>query len=38
MTDWYGYSWELAGQPAEFHVDLSYAEAFDTLGDFITLL
>lgn len=38
MSDWYSYRWELAGQPAEFHVDQSYAEAFDTLGDFTTLL
>lgn len=38
MSDWYSYSWELGGQPAEFHVDLSYAESFDTLGDFVTLL
>ncbi|MEG1884393.1 MAG: DUF695 domain-containing protein, partial [Clostridia bacterium] len=38
MSNWYCYDWELGGQPAQFHVDLSYMEAFDTLGDFSTLL
>ncbi len=37
-NSWYRYDWELAGQPAEFHVDLRYVEEFDTLGDFTTLL
>lgn len=38
MSDWYFYDWELNGAPARFHVDLSYLEAFDSLGDFTTLL
>ena len=38
MSNWYGYSWELAGASAEFHVDLSFVEEFDALGDFTTLL
>ena len=38
MSDWYSYNWELAGQPAAFHVDLSFVDAFDALGDFTTLL
>lgn len=38
MSEWYSYDWELSGQPAQFHVDLSYVTEFDTLGDFITLL
>lgn len=38
MTDWYVYDWELQGLPAQFHVDLSYMEQFDALGDFTTLL
>ncbi len=32
------YDWELDGQRAEFSVDLSYAEQFDMMGDFTTLL
>ncbi len=38
MSNWYAYEWELQGHPAEFHVDLSYCEEFDALGDFVTLL
>lgn len=38
MAEWYSYDWELSGQPAAFHVDLSYVAEFDTLGDFTTLL
>ena len=38
MSDWLSYDWELGGLPARFHVDMSYMEAFDTLGDFTTLL
>lgn len=38
MNDWYVYNWELQGLPAQFHVDLSYVEQFDALGDFTTLL
>lgn len=38
MRDWYVYNWDLQGMPAEFHVDLTYVEEFDTLGDFTTLL
>ena len=38
MSNWFAYDWELGGQPAEFHVDLSYVDSFDTLGDFTTLL
>ena len=38
MSDWYIYDWELQGLPARFHVDLSYMEQFDALGDFTTLL
>ncbi len=38
MSEWYSYDWELFGQPAQFHVDLSYVAEFDMLGDFTTLL
>lgn len=38
MSEWYAYDWELQGLPAKFRVDLSYAEEFDALGDFTTLL
>ncbi len=38
MSDWYRYAWQLQGENAQFLVDLSYAEAFDALGDFTTLL
>ncbi|HAX39306.1 MAG TPA: hypothetical protein DCY10_00250 [Clostridiales bacterium] len=38
MRDWYVYDWDLQGLPARFHVDMNYVEAFDTLGDFTTLL
>ena len=38
MRDWYVYDWELQGLPAQFHVDLTYVEEFDTLGVFTTLL
>ncbi len=38
MRNWYAYDWELQGLPASFHVNLSYADEFDSLGDFTTLL
>lgn len=38
MSEWYAYDWELLGHPAAFHVDLSYCDEFDALGDFTTLL
>ncbi len=38
MSEWYAYDWELQGLPAKFRVDLAYAEEFDALGDFTTLL
>lgn len=38
MSNWYSYDWELLGHPAEFHVDLTYCDEFDALGDFTTLL
>lgn len=37
-SQWLAYDWELGGLPAQFHVDMSFQEAFDTLGDFTTLL
>lgn len=38
MRDWYCYDWEVQGQTARFAVDLEYAEKFDVMGDYITLL
>lgn len=38
MNNWYAYEWELDNVPGTFQVDLDYAEEFDTLGDFTTLL